>query len=267
MDKNSDTSQNYTGTIGIYTRNARPVKNIIFDHVTTRTAIDSGLDIWGEVHNITIQYCLIAYCNHPQTISHYSEPKFKKRRNISIHHNVYARNNERNPQFRADVRDVDYVNNIVYDWGYWSESEGYGVRIKNKWEPGEPKVTGNFINNAFIATRRPAWALVYGRDPGREENDDGPVLALPQGIVYKDSDMDSIYVSGNILPKENMDNYSTVENPIPIPDYAKVTTYNAIELADSVVPFVGTHYPLDDEQDIFNAITDSLHAIISEKRY
>jgi pectate lyase len=266
MDKNADTTPQHAGTIAIHTTGSASVSNIIIDHVTTRNAIDSGLDIWGEAHHITIQYCLIA-CNHsPQTISHVSRhgELFKKRRNISIHHNIYARNNERNPQLRADVRNVDYVNNIIYDWAYWDEPKGYGVRVKNKWEPGEPKVTINIINNAFIATRRPEWGLVYGKDAGSEENDEGPDTVLPQGTVYKESDMDSLYVSGNILPKENMDNYSTVEHPLPIPDYAKVTTWPVEALADSVVPFAGTHFPLDDEKEIFSEVTDSLYAIMGK---
>jgi uncharacterized protein (TIGR02145 family) len=257
----NDFVQEEAGTIAIHTSGTSSVKNIIIDHVTTRNAIDSGMDLYGEISNVTIQYCLIAYCRSPQTISHVSKHGFKKRRNISIHHNIYARNGERNPQLRADVRTVDYVNNIIYDWAYWDKKHGYGVRIKNKWTPNEPKVTINIINNAFIATNLPAWALVYGKDAGSEENDKGPDEILHQGMVYKESDMDSLYVSGNILPKQNMDNYSTVENPLAIPDYARVTTWPATVLADSVVPFAGTHYPLKDEQDILNAITDSLYSI------
>jgi len=258
MDENADLGLNHAGTIAITSFESTPVRNIIIDHVTTRNAVDSGLDIWGEISNVTIQYCLIAYSYHPQTISHYGGKEFKKRRNLSIHHNVYARNNERNPQLRADVRTIDYVNNFIYDWGYWAEDEGYGVRIKNRWEPGEPKVTMNVINNIFIATRRPAWALVYGKSPGGEENDQGPDQVFPQGSVYTRSDMDSLYVHGNLLPAENMDQYSTITDPIPVPDYAKVRLYTTAELADSVLPFIGTHYPMDDELDIFSAIKDSL---------
>ncbi len=258
MDKNSELHHNNTGTVAIFTKDSETVKNIVFDHITTRNSIDSGLDIWGEISNITIQYCLIAYCNHPQTISHYSSKEFKKRRNISIHHNIYARNTERNPQLRADVRTVDYVNNIVYDWGYWGVRDGYGVRIKNKWEPGEPKCTINIINNIFIPTRRPAWALVFGKNAGSEDNDQGPDKVLPQGTVYTESDMDSIFVAGNILPKENMDHYSTIEGPLPISEFARVTTWPAENLADSLLQSVGTHYPLADELEIFKAISDSL---------
>jgi len=258
MDQQADLGLNHAGTIAISSSPSSAVRNIVIDHVTTRNAVDSGLDIWGEIRNVTIQYCLIAYSYHPQTISHYGGKEFKKRRNLSIHHNVYARNNERNPQLRADVRTIDYVNNFIYDWGYWHEEEGYGVRIKNRWEPGEPKVTMNVINNIFIATRRPDWALVYGKSPGGEENDQGPVQVLPQGSVYTRSDMDSLYVHGNILPAENKDHYSTIMDPIPIPAYAKVTLYTTDALVDSVLPFIGTHFPLDDEVNIFNAIKDSL---------
>ncbi len=116
----------------------------------------------------------------------------------------------------------------------------------------------NIVNNAFIATRKFDRALIYGKNPGGEENDEGPEQTLPQGTVYTDSDMDSMYVSGNMLPKENMDHYSTTATPLPIPNYAKVTTYNVSALTDSVVPFVGTHYPLEDELEIFTAIKDSL---------
>ena len=48
------------------------------------------------------------YSWHPTTISHYPAP-YQIRQRIGMHHNVYAKNGERNPQIRADVRDLDYV--------------------------------------------------------------------------------------------------------------------------------------------------------------
>ena len=58
--------------------------------------------------------------------------------------------------------------------------------------------------------------------------------------------------------------------PLSPKDYQTIGVKDSLpvfytKLADSVVPFVGTHYPLDDEQDIFNAITDSLRSIIQRK--
>jgi pectate lyase len=233
------------------------INRIVLAHITTRNAYDSGLDIWGEIRDVTIQYCLIAISYHPQTISHYPAP-FQERKNISIHHCIYANNLERNPQMRALTRNIDYVNNIIYDW-FW-----YGIRIKNKWQPDEPKVSANLINNAFIPGEgRRDWALVYGESPGADERDEGPDSVLPQGTVYTESDMDSLYVFGNLLPEENEDHYSTISEPLPIPAYAQVTTYDVSALADSVVPFVGTHYPLEDEVAIFNAVYDSLNGLIA----
>jgi len=227
------------------------IHRVVLDHITTRNAYDSGLDIWGAVRDITIQYSLIAFSLHPQTISHYPAP-FLARKNISIHHCIYAGNEERNPQMRALSRNIDYVNNIVYDWRW------YGIRIKNNWTPGEPKVSANLINNAFFPTERFSWALVYGESPGADSRDLGPPGVLPQGTVYEDSDMDSLYVSGNLFPPENIDHYSTIAGPLPIPEYARVRTYDVSVLADSVVPFVGTHYPLNDETAVFETVQQLL---------
>ncbi len=251
-EKGKESLGNNIGTVYIAGSN---IRRIVLDHITTRNAYDSGLDIWGDIRDVTIQYCMIAYNYHPQTISHYPPP-FRERKNISIHHCIYAHNLERNPQMRALTRNIDYVNNIIYDW-FW-----YGIRIKNKWQPDEPKVTANLINNAFIPGEgRKEWALVFGESPGADEKDEGPDSVLPQGTVYTESDMDSLYVSGNLLPDENMDHYSTISQPLLIPEFAKVTTYEVSALADSVIPFVGTHYPLADEVSVFNTIQNLLNGI------
>ncbi len=226
-------------------------QNIVLDHLTARNATDGGPDIWGEVRDVTVSWCFFFYNWHPTTISHYPAP-FQTRQRISMHHNVYAKNGERNPQIRADVRDFDYVNNIIYDWGYFGEGGGYGIRIKNN--PGEPKVNGNFINNWFEPTIRPAWALVYGTVPGADANDGGPAVPPPQGTVVTNSLMGDLFVSGNLLPAENEDHYSTVGAPLPVPAYARVTTYPASHLAVEVLPEVGMLYRDAEEQAILDEI-------------
>lgn len=47
---------------------------IVLDHVTSRNATDGGPDIWGEVHDVTIQWCFLFHSWHPTTISHYPAP-------------------------------------------------------------------------------------------------------------------------------------------------------------------------------------------------
>lgn len=235
------------------------VHDIVIDHVTILNATDAGLDIWGEVSDVTVSWCLIANCFHPSTVS-YIPPAgqpYQKRRRISMHHNVWARNDERNPQLRADVADFDYVNNIVYDWGYW-EWRGYGVRIRN--EPGEPQVHANIINNYFRSGEwDPTSGLVYGEQDGPDVTDGGPLTPVPQGTVITNSAMGTLWVAGNILPAGNMDHYSTIPAPHPVPTNAQVTTYRAYELKDRVVPDVGMKYRSAEEQALLSEMLSALN--------
>jgi len=229
--------------------------NIVVDHVSVLNATDSGMDIWGQVSDVTVSWCLIANSFHPCTVSHYPAP-FQQRRRISMHHNVWARNDERNPQLRADVADFDYVNNVIYDWGHWT-GYGYGIRIKN--DPGEPHVSGNFVNNYFKPVHGdPTAALLYGLNDGADANDGGPTNPVPQGTVITNSLMGSLWGAGNVLPVGNMDHYSTIPAPNPVPTAAQVTTYSAYELRDQVVPNAGTKYRTADEQAMFAEITAAL---------
>ena len=132
---------------------------------------DSGPDIWADVNDVTIQWSFFYASLHPTTVSATTGANMVRQR-ISMHHNVYAVNGERNPQLRGDVRTFDYVNNVVYGWGSMPQSNvnsGYGIMVRN--EPGEPQVNGlNVVNNAFVAIPNlyPAWGLVYGDKPGAD---------------------------------------------------------------------------------------------------
>ena len=229
--------------------------NVVVDHVTVLNATDAGLDIWGEVSNVTVSWCLVANSFHPSTVSHYPAP-FQKRRQISMHHNVWAHNDERNPQLRADIADFDYVNNVIYAWGYWT-GRGYGVRVRN--DPGEPQVNANIINNYFRTDDGdPTAGLVYGENPGPDAHDGGPLTPVPQGTVITNSSLGSLWVAGNILPAGNLDHYSTTAAPHPVPANAQVTTYNAFDLKDKVIPTVGMKYRTADEQVLIAELTAAL---------
>jgi pectate lyase len=251
------TGVNNTGLIGI-DGDAWPdhyAHNIVVDHLTVLNATDSGMDIWGEVSDVTVSWCLIANSFHPSTVSHYPAP-FQKRRRISMHHNVWARNDERNPQLRADVADFDYVNNIIYDWGYWTKF-GYGIRIKN--DPGEPQVHANIINNYFKSVHGDASAgLVYGQSDGPDPDDGGPLTPVPQGTVITNSTLGTLWVSGNVFPAKNMDVYSTIPASHPVPTNAQVTTYSAYELKDRVLPNAGVKHRTPAEQSLFSEMASAM---------
>jgi pectate lyase len=260
--KNGGTHSNNAATISIDGDSGpdRIARNIVLDHITASNATDGGPDIWGEVSDITVSYCFFYYNWHPTTVSHYPSP-FQTRQRISMHHNVYAKNGERNPQIRADVRDFNYINNVVYDWGYFGEGGGYGIRIKNG--AGEPKVNGNFINNFFVPTIRPSWALVYGINPGRDGDDSGPDAVIPQDSVFTGSALGDLYVRGNYFPPENQDHYSTISSPLTVPDSAQVTTHDLCMLSTLLNDSAGMKYRSQAEQDMFDGLKAAMDSIIS----
>ena len=101
-------------TVGIFGGN-----NSIFDHCSLTWATDEVMSSFGSVHNLTLQWCIIA-----EGLSHSYHPKGEHSKGsilngdggISIHHSIYAHNSARNP--RVDTVVLDFRNNIVYNWGY-----------------------------------------------------------------------------------------------------------------------------------------------------
>ncbi len=232
--------------LGVYCddRTGGSASNVVFDHLTVRYLQDK-ISFWGAVRNVTVSNCLF-YDSHMATlVSFYGHPYDLLRKGITFHHNVYARSTQRNPQLRGWIEDFEYINNIVYGWNE------YGMRIKN--QPGEKSINANVLNNLFVpGEKRRDSALIYGWDPGPDYADGGPDEDLPQGTVYTDSDMGKLYVAGNILPPENRDQYSTIRQPLEIPNWAKITTCDAKDLPDTLLGEVGMMYR-DEREDVLLA--------------
>ena len=192
------------------------VYNIVIDHCTGIASKDGVFDIYGQVHDVTISWNLIKDCELTLHLSH--EASVKER--ISIHHNVFAKNNERQIRLKDDSK-VDYVNNVVYGWG-WYASGGKGVNIDTS---GTPDPVINIVNSYLhhVAGVGNASAAIYYQGDGRGDA--------------------KVYMSGNILPSGETDTTGTVSTPMIVPPDAQVTTFLASSLGDTVVPCVGTKFP------------------------
>ena len=210
---------NVNGRNGNHGRGER----MVFDHLTITAANDVGLDLWGELQNITLSWSLFYANRHPTTVSFHPAP-FAVRDCISIHHNLYSGNEQRNPQIRADSRRVDVVNNYIRAWGGVTGISGSGLKIRA--EPGEPPASVNVRDNLFEATQEPEMALVYGELAGAE--DDGG----EEGSV-----MGELFVEGNILPAEVLDRYSTILAPLEVPE---VTRFDPATLSEQLPWFAGS---------------------------
>jgi pectate lyase len=222
---------------------------VVLDHITARNGTDGGPDMWCDNKDITISWSFFFYNEHPTTISCGLNSVTRER--ISMHHNVYAHNGERNPQLYRAVSDFDYVNNIVYRWGHFTGGS-YGMRIKNL--TAGPHVDANVVNNVFLGNTKLATALVYGDVAGPDSTDCGPSGTPAQGTVVTTSCMGQLWVAGNDLPSQNRDHYSTISSPNPIPAQFQVTTWPADELDTRVLPSVGMQFRSAEEQAILDNI-------------
>lgn len=200
------------------------VHSVIIDHVTGIASTDGVFDVYGDVKDVTLSYNLIL---DTITALHFSTADISQsRERFSFHHNVFAGNNERQIRIRHHNSQIDYVNNVVYGWG-WFEAGGYGLHVHH--DPGETNTSMNVVANVFH--------FVSGLNAGEDD-----AVQFERG-----ADEGTVYFEGNIVPAGESDDASNGPAQT-IPAEYQVTQYAATELGTMVVPHVGTHYPTTEEQ-------------------
>jgi len=110
---------------GLDSLGGRGCENIIIDHCSASWSVDECVSFYRN-NNITIQWCLMSESLY--------ESKHTKGRhgyggiwggtNSSLHHNLFAHHSSRNPRFASDDKNIDYRNNVIYNWGFNSAYGG-----------------------------------------------------------------------------------------------------------------------------------------------
>jgi len=126
-------------------------KNIIIDHCSLSWSTDEVMSIYAG-DSTTLQWNLIAeplnYSYHFETgdkdYEHHGYGGIWGGKHLSAHHNLFAHCNSRTPRFdgirNSATENVDYCNNVIYNWGgnnvYAGEGGNYNI-INNyyKWGP------------------------------------------------------------------------------------------------------------------------------------
>jgi hypothetical protein len=84
--------------------------NMIFDHVSIQWGRWDNFGITGTSSTVTLQNSIIGEGVPPQNFGSIIDGE----QDITIAHNLWIDNNERNPKFKANG---ECTNNVVYDWG------------------------------------------------------------------------------------------------------------------------------------------------------
>ncbi|HEX5987225.1 MAG TPA: hypothetical protein VFY86_11945 [Nocardioides sp.] len=123
------------------------VKNVVIDHASFSWAVDENVNTYDESNNITISNSIIA-----EGLSNAGHPDGEHSKgllaggvnahNVSIHHNLFVSNVDRNPQV-SGVSVADIRNNVVYNYG---KGSGSGVTLISS-SKGKPQV--NWVGNYY----------------------------------------------------------------------------------------------------------------------
>ena len=147
----------------MYFENSR---NVMIDHSSFSWGTDEVLSILSKDYDnptssdITVQWSIMS-----EGLLTHSMGGLIEMTTISMHHNLYAHNNDRNPKTKGQI---DFVNNVIYNWGEFpyvaggeSGTKGYGnveanyfVAGKNSADPQYAVVRGNENYNLYLHNNR-----------------------------------------------------------------------------------------------------------------
>jgi pectate lyase len=151
---------------GLDALGGREGQAIIIDHCSMSWSIDECVSFYGNVRNLTVQWCLLSESLYQSvhTKGHHGFGGIWGGQNASWHHNLLAHHSSRNPRIVGKSPGgqlLDLRNNVVYNWGYNST---YG---------GDGDVRVNLVNNVYKpgpATRPNVRARVANPSKGQETN-------------------------------------------------------------------------------------------------
>ncbi len=192
--------------------------NIIIDHCSLSWSTDEVFSVYAG-DSTTLQWNLISeplnYSYHFETgdkdFEHHGYGGIWGGKHLSAHHNLFAHCSNRNPRFdgirNVGEENVDYRNNVIYNWGgntiYAGEGGNYNIvnnyfkygpstsktvryRIANpgrrETEPvipfGKWYVDGNYVDEAEAVTKN-NWSGVHMGNGGTEEDKKSTLVAKP----------------------------------------------------------------------------------------
>jgi len=182
---------------------SRDCGNIIIDHCSTSWSIDELCSHYGNV-NVTVQWCILseALTRSSHDKGRHGYASIFGGSPVTFSHNLIAHNTSRNPRFtdknkEEDLADIEFVNNVIYDWGFKSAYGGSGaVRINmigNYYKYGPGTSIGARSRILDGVTNEGTWYIadnyVWGYPEVTADNLKG-VASVPEGFKMADEPID-----------------------------------------------------------------------------
>ncbi|MCO6044334.1 DNRLRE domain-containing protein [Aeoliella sp. ICT_H6.2] len=84
-------------------------ERVIYDHISSGFSFDENFSV--QASDVTLQYSTVSFGLE----SHSAGSLLENPHRLSMHHNLYAHNNTRNPKHRVQET-LDWIDNVIYNW-------------------------------------------------------------------------------------------------------------------------------------------------------
>lgn len=254
--------------------------NIIIDHCTMSWSTDECGSFYG-IKNFTLQWCMLS---ESLRISVHDKGQHGYGgiwggQNTAYHHNMIAHHDSRNPRFDHDYVNtlkgpIDYINNVVYNWGGNSTYGGESANNDNNYKKY------NMINNYYkpgSATKSSVKSRIVNPTTKCSNctNKMGTSIVVPGHF----------YITGNYMygsPSVTNDNWQGVYPddaskkdeiksdtrfvPTGYEGQTLVTTHTAEQAFDKVLAYAGASYKKDViDQRIAKEVQDGSYTFLGSK--
>ncbi len=221
-------------------------KNVIIDHCSMSWSVDETASFYDN-ENFTMQWCIISESLYKSVHSkeEHGYGGIWGGQGATFHHNLLAHHSSRNPRFNGSRYSrqpqkeiVDFVNNVIYNWG---SNSAYGG------EEGNQNIRANYYkygpatNSSSVRYR----IIQPTMDSGTNTKFGKFYVADNFVFDYPDVTADNITLGVQSIGATVKDTV-LVSQPFPI---AEVTTHSAEEAFELVLQKAGANFPKRDVLD------------------
>lgn len=207
-------------------------RNVIIDHCSASWSVDECVSFYDN-ENVTIQWCLIS--ESLRNSNHHKGPHgyggIWGGNNASYHHNLFAHHSSRNPRFASKQQNIDYRNNVIYNWGFNSAYGGEGSTIN--------MIANYYKSGPATSKDKKNRIVIVSENESRWYIKDNYVVGYPEITANN-------WNGGVHTGKEVGLTTISVDKPFPS---APVKTQTAQEAYELVLDNVGANLPKRDSLD------------------